>query len=160
ERRDWVFLFEASGDRDPLLARTQVEVVRGLLAHAEAGDTFTVLAANTKPRLWQKELQPVRTPNVQSALRFLEEAHLIGALDLGAGVRRAMTLLERSANPSLAPRGGATASLGEQRSDVLVKTLPEKIRYIGVGVGKRWDRALMKAAAERTSGYFTQINPD
>src|SRR5262249_59961673 len=40
------------------------------------------------------------------------------------------------------------------------KLLPQKVRYVGVGVGKRWDRALMKAAAERTSGYFTQINPD
>ena len=27
-RRDWVFLFESSGDRDPLLARAQIEVVR------------------------------------------------------------------------------------------------------------------------------------
>ncbi len=34
-RRDWVFLFESSGDRDPLLARTQVEIVRDLLASAE-----------------------------------------------------------------------------------------------------------------------------
>jgi tetratricopeptide (TPR) repeat protein len=29
-----------------------------------------------------------------------------------------------------------------------------------VGVGKRWNRNLMKAAAEHTGGYFTQINPD
>src|SRR5262249_45588570 len=33
-------------------------------------------------------------------------------------------------------------------------------RYVGVGVGKRWGRNFMKTAAERTGGYFTQINPD
>ena len=33
-------------------------------------------------------------------------------------------------------------------------------RYVGVGVGKRWARSFMKAAADRTGGYFTQINPD
>src|SRR5207249_8637293 len=42
QRRDWVFLFESSGDRDPLLARTQVELVRGLLQNAEPDDTFAV----------------------------------------------------------------------------------------------------------------------
>src|SRR5262249_55317791 len=38
-RRDWVFLFESSGDRDPLLARAQIEVIRTLLANAEHDDT-------------------------------------------------------------------------------------------------------------------------
>src|SRR5262249_51220335 len=27
-------------------------------------------------------------------------------------------------------------------------------------IGKKWNRAFMKAAAERTGGLFTQINPD
>ena len=37
---------------------------------------------------------------------------------------------------------------------------PTGIRYVGIGVGKRWARSFMKAAAERSGGYFTQINPD
>src|SRR5262249_46596408 len=53
QRRDWVFLFESSGDRDPLLARTQVEIVRGLLANAEPDDTFAVLTANTRVHAWK-----------------------------------------------------------------------------------------------------------
>src|SRR5947199_10339394 len=80
-RRDWVFLFESSGDRDPLLGRTQVEVVRGLLANAEADDTFAVLAANTRVRILPAK--PVTPENVQAALSFLEGAQLVGALDLG-----------------------------------------------------------------------------
>jgi tetratricopeptide (TPR) repeat protein len=43
---------------------------------------------------------------------------------------------------------------------MLAKRVPEGVRYVGVGVGKRWARGLMKAAAERSGGYFTQINPD
>jgi tetratricopeptide (TPR) repeat protein len=34
------------------------------------------------------------------------------------------------------------------------------VRYVGVGVGKRWNRAWMKLAAERSGGYFTHVNPD
>ena len=43
---------------------------------------------------------------------------------------------------------------------MLVKHIPEGTRYVGIGVGRRWNRAFMKAAAERSGGHFTQINPD
>ncbi len=46
-RRDWLVLFESSADRDPLLARVQVEIVRGLLANAGSDDRFAVLTAGT-----------------------------------------------------------------------------------------------------------------
>ncbi len=45
QRRDWIFLYETSADRDPLLARTQIEVIHGMLQHAERDDTFRILAA-------------------------------------------------------------------------------------------------------------------
>src|SRR5262249_7459661 len=48
ERRDWVILFESSADRDPLLARTQVEIIRNLLVNAEHDDTFAILTAGTR----------------------------------------------------------------------------------------------------------------
>ena len=50
--------------------------------------------------------------------------------------------------------------MGERREDMLAKRIPESMRYVGVGVGKRWARNFMKAAAEHSGGYFTQINPD
>jgi Tfp pilus assembly protein PilF len=50
--------------------------------------------------------------------------------------------------------------MGEQRADLLAKRIPDGVRYVGVGVGRRWGRDFMKQAAERTGGYFTQINPD
>jgi hypothetical protein len=42
----------------------------------------------------------------------------------------------------------------------LVKRIAPRMTYVGIGVGKRWDRAFLKTAAERTGGYFTQVNPD
>jgi tetratricopeptide (TPR) repeat protein len=158
--RNWVFLFESSGDRDPLLARTQIEVIRGLLANAEPDDTFAVLAAGTRVRAFAGQPRPVTPENVRAALAFLEGAHLIGALDLGQALAAAEPFLKAGRNAHLVHVGSGVAAMGEKRDDVLAKRLPDGARYVGVGVGRRWNRNLMKIAAERTGGYFTQINPD
>jgi hypothetical protein len=160
QRRDWVFLFETSADRDPLLARVQIEVIRALLANAEHDDTFVILAANA--RVHQSSAQPqAATPeNVKAAMAFLEKVHLVGALDLRGALAAAEPFLKQGKNPHLVHVGSGIAALGERREDVLARRVPDGVRYVGVGVGKRWSRQLMKAAAERTGGYFTQINPD
>jgi Tfp pilus assembly protein PilF len=160
QRRDWVFLFESSGDRDPLLARAQIEVVRSLLGQAEPDDTFAVLAAGTRVHAFARELQPVTPENVQAAVAFLEGVHLIGALDLERALKEAEPFAKAGKDAHLVHVGSGIAAMGEHRADVLVKHLPEGGRYVGIGVGRRWDRAFMKQAAERTGGYFTQINPD
>src|SRR5262249_47470260 len=159
-RRDWLFLFESSGDRDPLLARTQVELVRGLLQNAEPDDTFAVVAANTRPHPLATERRPITPQNVQEAITFLEGSHLIGALDLDQALTAATALLNDAKEPYLVHVGSGIAAMGEQRTDALVKRIPEGVRYVGLGVGRRWNRALMKAAAEKSSGYFAQVNPD
>jgi hypothetical protein len=160
QRRDWIFLFEASGDRDPLLARTQIEIVRGLLAQANPEDTFQVLTANTRVARFQEQPVPVTADRVQQAIEFLERAHLIGALDLGQAFALQTRLAGNSANAWLVHVGSGIAAMGERRDAELVQRLPGGIHYVGVGVGKRYNRSLMKRAAEQTGGYFTQINPD
>jgi ferric-dicitrate binding protein FerR (iron transport regulator) len=160
QRRDWVFLFESSGERDPLLARTQVEIVRGLLAHAGPDDRFLVLTAGSRLHRHPTALAAVTTENVQEAIALLERTHLIGALDLAAALTAAGLALEGAANGHIVHVGSGVTAMGERRTDELVRRLPAGVRYVGVGVGHRWNRAFMKAAAERTGGYFTQINPD
>ena len=160
ERRDWVFLFESSGSRDPLLARTQVEVIRSLLNHAEHDDTFAVLTVGTRVHKWTDQPQPVTASNVANAVSFLEQSHLIGALNLQAGLQESAAFLDMKANPYLVHVGAGVASLGEQRADVLISQLPKPTRYVGVAVGKKYAAQFMKVAAEKTGGYFTQINPD
>src|SRR5262249_27353607 len=78
ERGDWVFLVEASAERDALLARTQVEVVRGLLEHAGHGDTFAVLVANNRARVLTPKPLAVTPANVRNVLAALEKTQRIG----------------------------------------------------------------------------------
>ena len=160
QRRDWIFLFESSGDRDPLLARTQIEIVRSLLSQAEPDDTFVVAAAGTRVKMANANPQAVTSENVQAAIAFLEKSHLIGAFDLGRALTEVEPLLKAGKNPHLVHVGSGVAAMGERRDDVLAKRILEGTRYVGIGVGKRWARNFMKAAAARTGGYFTQINPD
>jgi ferric-dicitrate binding protein FerR (iron transport regulator) len=160
QRRDWVFLYESSGDRDPLLARVQVDVIRGLLANAEHNDSFTVLSAGTRVQTFSDELRPVSQENIRDAVEFLERAHLVGALDLGQALTVAKRFLKVGKNPYLVHVGSGVAGMGEHGEDVLARMIPDGVCYVGVGVGKRWGRGFMKAAAERGGGYFTQINPD
>jgi ferric-dicitrate binding protein FerR (iron transport regulator) len=160
KRRDWVFLFESSADRDPLLARVQIDVVRTLLDNAEHDDTFTILAAGTRVNWWNTQPQTATPDHVKAAVQWLERAHLIGALDLGQALAAAKPVLTDAANPWLVHVGSGIPALGERREDELVRRLPAKTKYVGVAVGKRWSRNFMKTAAENSGGYFTQINPD
>ena len=160
ERRDWVFLFESSGDRDPLLARAQIDIVKTILENAEHDDTFAVVTAGTHAAAWQDSPRPATPENVQKALKFLERTHLVGALDLERGLAAASPLCEAGKNAHLVHVGSGVPVLGRRDIDVLVKLVPDGTRYVGVGVGKRWQRTLMKSAAARTGGYCTQINPD
>lgn len=159
-RRDWVFLVETSADRDRLLATTQIEIVRSLLAQAGPDDTFAVLTAATRTTTLAEGLQPVSVTSGDRAAAFLQNAHVIGALDLGNGLQTAATFLKGAKSPWLVHVGSATPALGTRKHDELIKKIPEGTHYVGVGVGKRWDRAFMKQAAEKTAGFFTQINPD
>ncbi|KPK78876.1 MAG: hypothetical protein AMJ81_14645, partial [Phycisphaerae bacterium SM23_33] len=158
--RDWVFLFESSGDRDPLLARAQVDAVRTLLEHAEHDDRFTILTAGTHVRTWAESPQPASPANVAAAAEFLEKSHLVGALDLEGALTAAGPVLREARDPYLVHVGTAIPVIGERQTDRLVKLMPAGARYVGVGVGKRWSRSFMKEAAAQTGGYFTHVNPD
>jgi hypothetical protein len=160
ERRDWVFLFEASAMRDPLLARVQIDVIKTLLENAEHSDTFTIVAAATRVHVFDTKARKATPANVQEALKFLDSVHLVGALDLGQAIAAALRPLASGKNPYLVHVGGGIATIGERREDVLVKKIPHGVRYVGVAVGKRWSRSFMKMAADATGGLFTQINPD
>ena len=160
ERRDWIFLFESSADRNPLLARVQVDVVKTLLENANHDDTFSILTAATRVHSMAEKPKPATPKNVRKAVKFLEGAHLIGALNLERALAAAGPLVDAAENPYLVHVGSGLPSLGEQQVDVLLRRVPKAAPYVGVGVGKRWSRALMKTAAGCTGGYFTQINPD
>ena len=160
QRRDWIFLFEASGDRDSLVARVQVDVVRTLLQNAEHDDTFSILTAGTRVRAYAAKPKRATPKNVDKAVRFLEQTQLVGALDLERALAAAGPFVAAGENPVLIHLGSGVPVLGNKEIDALAALVPETAQYVGVGVGKRWARNFMKVAAERSGGFLTQINPD
>ncbi len=160
QRRHWVFLFECSADRNPLLARTQIEIIRTILNHAEHDDTFSVVAAGPYASVMDAKPQAATAENVQHAVEALDRTHLVGALDLGNAFDSLKPLTEFTDNSVVVHVGSGVPILGEREAHRLVQMLPENAKYVGVGVGKRFNRSLMKLAAARSGGYFTQINPD
>ena len=160
ERRDWIFLFESSADRDPLLARTQIEIIRTVMNHAEHDDTFTIVTAGAYASAFEAEPLPATPENVTQAIKYLEQTHLVGGLDLQQAFRSLATFAENAENAVILHVGSGTPILGEREQNELLQSLPSDAQYVGVGVGKRYNRSLMKLAAARTGGHFTQINPD
>lgn len=169
QSRHWVFLFEASADRNPLLARTQVEVIRTLLDNAEHSDTFNIVTANTKATTFSKQPLECSANNISKAMQHLQQTHLIGALDVEKAIVSSSAALEQAgaATGSTADKervlvhlGSAIPVLGQQDQSELLRLLSDGAAYVGVGVGKSWSQSFMKQASSQTGGYFTQINPD
>lgn len=160
EQRDWVFLLEADASRDPLLARVQVDIVKSLLQNAEHDDTFSIVTAGTRVHAFAAKQLPATPDNITSAVAFLDKTHLIGALNLEQALKAAGNYVEGAACPVVVHLGSGIPILGEREIGKLVETLSKDVPYVGVGVGKHWNRSFMKAAASRSGGYFTQINPD
>ncbi len=139
----------------------QIEVIRNLLGNLAGGDKFLVASAGTHVKYHAAAPQEVNAANIDGAVKFLEESHLIGALDLGNALTEVCKNIpdaEREAS-YFVHVGSGIAAMGERRDAELAQMLA-KVRYVGIGVGHRWNRSFMKLAAEKTGGYFTQINPD
>jgi hypothetical protein len=156
--RNWVFVYESSASRDTLLARAQIEIIRHMLQGASPGDTFNVITAATRAIKLSPTPLSVTPENIAAATDFLSKTHLIGALDLGRSFELATTAA-KSDNTWLVHVGSGFVSMGIPQ-DEIAKRFPVGVHYVGIGVGKRWNRAFMKELAEQTSGCFTQINPD
>lgn len=159
-KRHWVFLVETSSDRDPLLARVQIEVIQQLLKRVEHDDTFSVVTAGTRAASFRPAPLRCSNKNIKAAIKHLEQTHLIGAVDLQKGIEACRTHCDSPHETFLVHLGSAIPVLGERSQSKLLESLPQNVRYVGVGVGKRWSRSFMRSAASRTSGHFTQINPD
>src|SRR5207249_12268935 len=81
-------------------------------------------------------------------------------LHLGQALSESAAVLPKGSDPHRVHLGSGVAAMGERRDPVLALLLLDGSRYVGIGVGRRWNRSFMKSAAERTGGHFTQINPD
>lgn len=159
-QRNWIFLYESSGDRNPLLARTQLDIISTLLEHAEHDDTFSIVQAATRTESFRTKPVRCSKKNIANAVSFLEDSHLVGALDLEEALTATHRFHRSGIENFLVHVGSATPVIGQRSEKQLLKKLPSDTQYVGVGVGKRWSQTFMKSAASRSGGHFTQINPD
>ena len=118
------------------------------------------------------EPQLCTAENVAVAVKSLETVHLVGALDLAAGLKasdRASALrgdarelggLTPYRSPVVVHVGSGMPALGDRDAAKLAELIPKDAEYVGIGVGRRWNESMMKQAASRTGGLWTQINPD
>src|SRR5207253_4566095 len=127
----------------------QVELVRSLLGNAGRDDTFLVLTCATRATPLRARAVRNDPAAVEETLKALEEAHLVGAFDMGAALRAARPHLEAAKNPFLVHVGGGIPAMGQRQPQKLLELLPKGTRYVGVGVGRRWERALMQTLAEK-----------
>src|SRR5205807_3795077 len=111
----------------------------------------------TRTKLLAQEPMAATPENVAKAIAALEQVHLVGALDLEAALDAAGTLLNGHEHAWLIHVGSGIPALGLRDDSELAKRLPAGVRYAGIGVGKRWGRAFMRAAAERSGGHYPQI---
>ena len=88
--------------------------------------------------------------------------HLIGALDLGQALTAAEPLLQAGREPATwSTSAAASPAMGERRDGRAGPAHSRRARATSASASAgAGTAALMKAAAERTGGYFTQINPD
>jgi hypothetical protein len=121
-RRNWVFLYESSGDRNPLLARVLLDVISTMLEHAEHDDTFSVISAATKSNSFR--IKPVRCTkkNIAKAVAWLEDAHLVGALNLEEAFTKSKPFC-RSDNDSILVHVGSANGMKRNFLSLCLPTL-------------------------------------
>ena len=89
QKRDWILIYESSGDRDAVLASAQQEIAKAIMDNAEADDTFSLIVAGTKPKIYEKRKFLATPKSISDALSFLGESRLIGGLHLENSIQEA-----------------------------------------------------------------------
>ncbi len=143
---DWIVLFEASADRDPVMARQQIDALKILLEQHDQ-ERITILTVNTSVREVPKPL-----------LEHLNKLHLIGGLPLDRAFGRAAELATRRERPVILHLGGARPSLGERETEKLLAMLPKTVPYLGLGIDHQCQRRLMQAAAAQSRGLYVDYH--
>jgi tetratricopeptide (TPR) repeat protein len=161
QARHWVFVHETSADRDPLLTRAQIELLKGVLHCAAAGDTFQVITAAHTAKVLTPRPIAVSAETVKAVTDALGKTHILGALDLKAALRSAGTLAAaRPGNACIVYLGAARTVLGSRDVWKLAGQLDANVPFVGVAVGKRYNRDFLSLAARRSGGLYENIHPD
>jgi len=161
QARQWVVINDVSASRSAVDIKAQAFLLGRLLAEADDGDAFALINVDTRARTWRDELTPVRDPSASGALAFAEVSAPMGATNILAAFKEAGDIISRTGAPNahIVYLGDGIATDSETARHRLAAAVPEGTTFIGVGVGKKVDATFLQAAADRTGGMFTTINP-
>ena len=159
--RQWIVINDASASRSSVDIKAQAFILRRLLAEADDDDTFALINVDTRARAWRGELTPVRDASASSAVAFAEVAAPMGATNIMAALKAAGRIIDDShaTNAHIVYLGDGVATDCETAADRLAAAVPDGATFIGIGVGKKVDATFLQAAADRTGGMFTTMNP-
>lgn len=161
EPRQWIVINDVSASRSRIEARAQRHILARLIEEADDGDSVFLMDLNTEARNVSVEPVNVRSKQIQPLLNHRSK-RLIGATDIAAGLDAAnQTILKyKMPNPHIVYLGDGVATEGEKAIAELPRLVPNRCKFIGVGIGKKVDSLFLNAAANQTGGMFTIINPD
>ena len=159
--RQWIVINDVSASRSSVDIRAQAFILGRLLAEADDDDTFALINVDTRVRTWKDELTPVRDPSASGAVAFAEVSAPMGATNILAAFKAAGDIITRTgaSNAHIVYLGDGIATDSETAADRLAAAVPAGATFVGVGVGKKVDATFLQAAANRTGGLFTTMNP-
>jgi len=161
QARQWIVINDVSASRSSVDIKAQVFILRRLLAEADDDDTFALINVDTQARTWRDELTGVRDPAASGGAAFATVTDPMGATNIAAAFKEAGEIITRSGatNPYIVYLGDGVATDSETASNRLVAAMPPKATFVGIGVGKKVDATFLQAAADKSGGLFTTINP-
>lgn len=176
--RQWIVLNDVSGSRSKIELKAQRYIVERLLAEADDDDSLAILNLNTRvepaSHSFAKDNVFIPVKQLRAAGFATEhsddkkpvyvwpEGNRIGGTNLSAGIEAVAKIIaaEKPANPHILYLGDGVATDGKTEVFSLVRAIPRKATFVGIGVGKKVDSLFLQSAADQTGGMFATINPD
>jgi hypothetical protein len=160
QARQWYVLNDISASRSKIESAAQRYILGRLIEEADDDDTIFLIDLNT--RAIPVSSEPVSVHSPQAKLLVKHVAENIGACNIEAGIAEVKRQIaaHQATNPQIVLLGDGVATDGERDIAKLPDSFSQHVPFIGIGVGKSVDSLFMQAAADKTGGFFTTINPD
>jgi len=160
--RQWFIINDSSASRSKADLAAQSHIIERLIAEGDDKDQIAILELNTLTRRVTDGLVPLRSVASRTALATTKQAEPLGATDIGKGISETLEWIEssHSSNPIILYIGDGMATDGTTTTSELTALLDEKIRFVGIAIGKKADLSFLRTAADATGGAAFLMNPD
>ena len=161
EPRQWIVVNDVSASRSNIDVQAQRHVLKRLITEADDNDTVFLMDLSTTARNVSVKPVNVRSNEVKPLINHRPK-RLIGATNIAAGLDAVQQVIRKfdMKNPHLVYLGDGVATDGEKAIAELPRLIPDRCKFVGIGIGKKVDSMFLQEAANQTGGMFTTINPN